>query len=143
MAGGWAAEMEEACLLAFWGKTLRSSDNSSQAVFNDTEGQLSYKPVLHHLMDVAAVALRWQQLNRARLEREAALLKASPECLSKITAFLAGVHDLGKLSGEGTRIVARSDPWPEGSGPRPPSLAQHSYPSQSRANRPKVRQLIP
>ena len=49
-------------------------------------------------MDVAAVALRWQQLNPARLEREAALLKASPECLSKITAFLAGIHDLGKIS---------------------------------------------
>ena len=90
--------MEEARLLAFWGKTLRSSDNSSGTVFNDTEGQRSYKPVLHHLMDVAAVALRWQQLNPARLEREAALLKASPECLSKITSFLAGIHDLGKIS---------------------------------------------
>ena len=98
MEDGWGVEMEEARLLAFWGKTLRSSDNSSETVFNDTEGQRSYKPVLHHLMDVAAVALRWQQLNPARLEREAALLKASPECLSKITAFLAGIHDLGKFS---------------------------------------------
>ena len=103
--------MEEARLLAFWGKTLRSSDNSSETVFNDTEGQRSYKPVLHHLMDVAAVALRWQQLNPARLEREAALLKASPECLSKITAFLAGIHDLGKFS----RGFQAKDPelWPE------------------------------
>ncbi len=90
--------MEEARLLAFWGKTLRSFDNSSETVFSDTEGQRSYKPVLHHLMDVAAVALRWQQLNPTRLEREAALLKASPECLAKTTAFLAGVHDLGKFS---------------------------------------------
>ena len=90
--------MEEARLLAFWGKTQRSSDNSSETVFNDTEGQPSYKPLLHHLMDVAAVALRWQQLNLARLEREAALLKTSPECLSKIAAFLAGIHDLGKFS---------------------------------------------
>lgn len=98
MEGGWGVEMEEARLLAFWGKTLRSSDNSSKTVFNDTEGQRSYKPVLHHLMDVAAVALRWQQLNPARLEREAALLKASPECLAKTTAFLAGIHDLGKFS---------------------------------------------
>ena len=98
MEGGWAAEMEEARLLAFWGKTLRSADNSSETVSNDTEGQRNYKPVLHHLMDVAAVALRWQQLDPTRLEREAALLKASPECLSKITAFLAGIHDLGKFS---------------------------------------------
>ena len=103
--------MEEARLLAFWGKTLRSSDNSSETVFNDTEGQRSYKPVLHHLMDVAAVALRWQQLNPARLEREAALLNASPECLSKITAFLAGIHDLGKFSRSFQAKVPEL--WPE------------------------------
>ena len=111
MAGGWGAEMEEARLLAFWGKTLRSSDNSSGTVSNDIEGQRSYKPVLHHLMDVAAVALRWQQLNPARLEREAALLKASPECLSKITAFLAGIHDLGKFSRSFQAKVPEL--WPE------------------------------
>ncbi len=103
--------MEEARLLAFWGKTLRSADNSSETVFNNTEGQRSYKPVLHHLMDVAAVALRWQQLNPARLEREAALLKASPECLSKITAFLAGIHDLGKISRSFQAKVPEL--WPE------------------------------
>lgn len=91
MAGGWAAEMEAARLLAFWGKTPRGFGDSA-------EGQQDYKPVLHHLMDVAAVALQLQLLNRARLEREAALLKASPECLAKITAFLAGLHDLGKFS---------------------------------------------
>ena len=83
--------MEAAHLLAFWGKTPRGCEDS-------TERQQDYKPVLHHLMDVAAVALRWQQLNPARLEREAALVKASPDCLSKITAFLAGLHDLGKFS---------------------------------------------
>ena len=103
--------MEEARLLAFWGKTLSSSDNSSETVVNDTEGQRSYKPVLHHLMDVAAVALRWQQLNSARLEREAALLKASPECLSKITAFLAGIHDIGKFSRSFQSKVPEL--WPE------------------------------
>ena len=103
--------MEEARLLAFWGKTLRSSDNSSGTVFNDTEGQRSYKPVLHHLMDVAAVALQWQQLNLARLEREAALLKASPECLAKTTAFLAGAHDLGKFSRSFQTKVPEL--WPE------------------------------
>ena len=90
--------MEAARLLAFWGKTPRGFEDSSGTVQNDTEVQQDYKPVLHHLIDVAAVALRWQQLNPARLEREAALLKANPECLSKITAFLAGLHDLGKFS---------------------------------------------
>ena len=84
--------MEEARLLAFWGKTLRSSDNSSGTIFNNTEGQRSYKPVLHHLMDVA-------------------LLKASPECLSKITAFLAGIHDIGKFS-RGFQAKV-SELWPE------------------------------
>ena len=81
--------MESARLLAFWGKTPRVSQDSNG---------IAYKPLLHHLMDVAAVARRWQQLNPARLEREAALLNASPEGLSTITAFLAGIHDLGKFS---------------------------------------------
>ena len=103
--------METAHLLAFWGKTPRNSGNSSETVFNDTEGQCSYKPVLHHLMDVAAVALQWQQLNPTRLEREAALLKASPECLVKTTAFLAGVHDLGKFSRSFQAKVPEL--WPE------------------------------
>ena len=64
--------MESARLLAFWGKTPRVSQDSNG---------IAYKPLLHHLMDVAAVARRWQQLNPARLEREAALLNASPEGL--------------------------------------------------------------
>lgn len=90
--------METARLLAFWGKTPRGSGNFSETEFDATERQRSYKPVLHHLIDVAAVALQWQQLNPSRLKREAALLKASPEDLSKTAAFLAGVHDLGKFS---------------------------------------------
>ncbi len=90
--------MEEADLLAFWGKTPRGIENCSETVSNNAGGQRDYKPVLHHLMDVAAVALQWQQLNPARLEREAALLKADPACLAKTMAFLAGVHDLGKFS---------------------------------------------
>ena len=98
MAGGWGVEMEADRLLAFWGKTPRGFGDSSETVRSDTEGQRDYKPVLHHLIDVAVVALQWQQLNPSRLEREAALLKASPECLSKTTAFLAGIHDLGKFS---------------------------------------------
>ena len=98
-------------VLAFWGKTPRGFGDFSETVRSDTEGQRSYKPVLHHLMDVAAVALQWQQLNFARLEREAALLKASPECLAKITAFLAGVHDLGKFSRSFQAKVPEL--WPE------------------------------
>ncbi len=92
------AHMEAAHILAFWGKTPRGSGDSSENVRSDTEGQGGYKPVLHHLMDVAAVALRWQQLNPSRLKREAALLNADPESLSRTTAFLAGIHDLGKFS---------------------------------------------
>ena len=102
--------METARLLAFWGKTPRGFGDSSD-VFNDNEKQRSYKPVLHHLMDVAAVALRWQQLNPSRLEREAALLKADSEDLSKTTAFLAGVHDLGKFSRGFQAKVPKL--WPE------------------------------
>ena len=97
--------MEAAHLLAFWGKTPRVSQDSNG---------IAYKPLLHHLMDVAAVALRWQQLNPARLEREAALLKTIPASLAKITAFLAGIHDLGKISIFQAKVPKL---WPEQLGP--------------------------
>ena len=82
--------MEAARLLAFWGKTPRGFGDSSETVRSDTERQRDYKPVLHHLIDVAAVALQWQQLNPSRLEREAALVQASPECLAKWRIIGAG-----------------------------------------------------
>ena len=83
--------MEAELVLAFWGKTPRESGKSS-------ESATAYKPVLHHSIDVAAVALQWYQLNPSRLKREAALLQVSPECLAKTTAFVVGIHDLGKFS---------------------------------------------
>ena len=66
-------------------------------------------------------------------------MNASPECLARTTAFLAGIHDLGKFSRGFQAKVPEL--WPEQGlgpkreiGPRPRSLAQHGYPSQSRAN---------
>lgn len=73
----------------FWGKTLRETACGP--------GHRA-KPVLHHLMDVAAVALRLQELNPARLLREASVIGVSPQRLAPTGAFLAGLHDLGKFS---------------------------------------------
>ncbi len=72
----------------FWGKTKSITDGQCFA----------YKPVIHHLLDVAAVALRLQQLNFVRTSRDAWLAGVSPEALARINAFLAGLHDLGKFS---------------------------------------------
>ena len=91
------------------------------------EGEPPYKPVLHHLMDVAAVALQWYRLNPSRLKREAALLQVSPEQLSTVSAFLAGLHDLGKFferfSDQGTGIMAHSNIGCEETGSRSGALA--------------------
>lgn len=70
----------------------------------------SYKPVTHHLLDVGACALRYLQRNPARLEREAALTELPPNLHMELCAFLAALHDLGKIS-----VVfqsERSDLWP-------------------------------
>jgi CRISPR-associated endonuclease/helicase Cas3 len=72
----------------FWGKTNPGPNSLG----------FPYKPVIHHILDVAAVALRLQQLNSARTRREALLAGVSPEALVLISAFLAGLHDLGKFS---------------------------------------------
>lgn len=90
--------MEVLELLSFWGKTIDRPNNPSINGQKNIEGEPPYKPVLHHLMDVAAVALQWYRLNPSRLKREAALLQVSPEQLSTVSAFLAGLHDLGKFS---------------------------------------------
>lgn len=69
----------------FWAKTA------------DTEGG-GYKPVGHHLLDVAAVAGRYLALNPARLERERRLSGLSAEDHVRLCAAFAGLHDLGKIS---------------------------------------------
>ncbi|NGO62706.1 CRISPR-associated helicase Cas3' [Rhizobium daejeonense] len=57
-----------------------------------------YKPVGHHLLDVAAVAGRYLAKNPARLERERRLSGLSGPEHVRLCAALAGLHDLGKIS---------------------------------------------
>lgn len=77
----------EAQVLAFWGKTG-----------NGNAGQSNWKPLLHHMIDVAATALMIQQASPGRLNRDAALLEVDPEALAWARALLAGLHDLGKIA---------------------------------------------
>ena len=72
-------------VLIFWGKTR-------------PHGDPRHKPLLHHLLDVAAVALQWQRANPTALAREAALLAGRPEHVVKTAAFLVAMHDVGKVS---------------------------------------------
>ena len=74
-------------VLAFWGKTPHDEATGSTA-----------KPVLHHLIDVAAAALRLQESSPSRLSREAAVMGVSGARLLTTSAWLAGLHDLGKFS---------------------------------------------
>ena len=76
--------------LLFWGKTFARSDGLPEL--------LGYKPVLHHLVDVAAVASSFLRGQPARLARELALIEISPAAYSDIVGFLAGLHDLGKFT---------------------------------------------
>ncbi|HHZ10488.1 MAG TPA: CRISPR-associated helicase Cas3' [Rhizobiales bacterium] len=71
---------------AFWAKTTRSGRG------------WPYKPVAHHLADVAACALRFLELNPARLAREARLTGYPPSVHAHFCALAAALHDLGKLS---------------------------------------------
>jgi CRISPR-associated endonuclease/helicase Cas3 len=73
----------------FWAKTMRAASSASDQVA---------KSVLHHLMDVAAAALRLQEANPARLRRETSVVGVPAERLTRTSAFLAGLHDLGKFS---------------------------------------------
>lgn len=75
------------CALAFWGKTPHGEATGSTA-----------KPVLHHLIDVAAAALRLQESSPSRLAREAAVIGVPAGRLLATSAWLAGLHDLGKFS---------------------------------------------
>ena len=57
-----------------------------------------YKPVGHHLLDVAAVAERYLARNPARLERERRLSGLGAAEHVQLCAALSGLHDLGKIS---------------------------------------------
>lgn len=83
---GWGESVSKIHL--FWGKTPGGSRSIRAA----------YKPVLHHLIDVAATALRLQLGNVRRLDREARSVAVAPLNLARVGAFLAGLHDLGKFS---------------------------------------------
>lgn len=86
--------------LLFWGKTGFRADACPAA-----------KPVLSHLVDVAAVAWQLLQTRPALAARLAERLKTDVEPLACLVAFLAGLHDLGKIS---IPFQAKSDTfWPE------------------------------
>ncbi|MEO1472490.1 MAG: CRISPR-associated endonuclease Cas3'' [Pseudomonadota bacterium] len=100
--------MDFEALVSFWGKTWKASANAS------TSGAVadpSFKPVIHHLFDVAAVALAIQQSAAARLARDAEALEACPEALARTRAFLVGLHDLGKFSRAFQSLAPEH--WPE------------------------------
>lgn len=75
-------------VLSFWGKTARDQAGT----------KWDFKPVLHHLLDVAAVALRLQLASPARLHRQTATFGIDPNRFARLAAYLAGLHDLGKFS---------------------------------------------
>lgn len=72
--------------------------NSLWAKINTSLSGVSHKPVAHHLLDVSACALRYLEINKARLKREAELTKLPVSLHSRLCAFLAALHDLGKIS---------------------------------------------
>lgn len=75
----------------FWAKTNPSVGSAS-------EGAPAYKPVGHHLLDVAAVAARFLAHDPARRAREAAMTGLSPAQHALVCTVLAALHDLGKIS---------------------------------------------
>jgi CRISPR-associated endonuclease/helicase Cas3 len=91
----------------FWGKSARGPASNGPP----------YKPVLHHLLDVAAVAQTFLLSDLARLRREAALVGMAAEDYARLISFLAGLHDLGKFSRQFQWKVPGL--WPSALGPRP------------------------
>jgi len=53
-------------------------------------GVISKKPVLHHLIDVAAAALRPREVNPPRTRRQAAVMSVPAGRLARTSAFLSG-----------------------------------------------------
>ncbi|MEH0069474.1 CRISPR-associated endonuclease Cas3'' [Pannonibacter sp. Pt2-lr] len=72
----------------FWAKTFAA----------DLMAGISYKPVLHHLLDVAAAAQSLLQAKPGLLRRLSARYGVPEDRLMLVLAFLAGLHDLGKIS---------------------------------------------
>lgn len=104
-------------MLSFWGKTFGSALGEP----------LIFKPVLHHLLDVAAVARTYLEEQPARRAREAALVGMEPDAYSRFAAFCAGLHDLGKFTRSFQAKVP--DLWPTAAlGPFPSRpLFEHKH----------------
>jgi CRISPR-associated endonuclease/helicase Cas3 len=85
--------------LEFWAKAPKSSDITTQNYI------AKFKPVAHHLIDVGAVALEFLLAQPARLAREARLTGLLPQEHAKLCAWLAALHDLGKISIRHQRLV--------------------------------------
>ncbi len=103
----------------FWGKTFPALDGPRG------KSAALYKPVLHHLIDVAAVASSYLRVQRTRLVREAALVAIAPHAYVDLVGFLAGLHDLGKYTRNFQAKVEALWPailgsWPGADTPWPP-----------------------
>jgi CRISPR-associated endonuclease/helicase Cas3 len=75
-------------VLTFWGKS-HGADGSTDKYA---------KPAFHHMLDVAAVAENLILLRPQMARRLAKQMSLSSEQLAAFGAFLAGLHDLGKIS---------------------------------------------
>lgn len=101
-----------ASLQAFWGKSRDAGRCHNEPSVSKRATPALYKPIVHHLFDVAAVSLVWQTACPARLRRDSELLHVEPGHLAATVAFLSGLHDLGKISR--SFQGRRPDLWPVG-----------------------------
>ncbi|WP_137130261.1 CRISPR-associated helicase Cas3' [Rhizobium sp. FY34] len=75
----------------FWAKTHLGKPSREMA-------PARYKPVGHHLLDVAAVTDRYLAANPGRLQRESVMTGLVPPEHARLCIALAALHDLGKIS---------------------------------------------
>jgi CRISPR-associated endonuclease/helicase Cas3 len=85
--------------LEFWAKTPSPTELTTH------HDRPKFKPVAHHLIDVGAVALEFLLAQPARLAREARLTGLPPRDHAQLCAWLAALHDLGKISIRHQRLV--------------------------------------
>ncbi len=88
-------------ILRFWGKTYSVS------------GLQIAKPVIHHLIDSAAVADQLLDVRPALLARVAHLLGMERVQTQRLCALLAGLHDLGKFAAAFQAKLPELCPWEE------------------------------
>jgi CRISPR-associated endonuclease/helicase Cas3 len=97
--------------VTFWAKTF--ADDWASA------SKPPFKPVVHHMLDVAAVAATFLEAQPKRLAREARSVGMDVDAYVRLISLLAGLHDLGKFS----RVFQslRLDLWPATLGSPPHS----------------------